>query len=315
MNRIGYACINMTLGKQNVFTGRAMRAATLKEKGLGYASQLALQNCKDLETILKWNLKHDIRFFRMGSDILPWGNKVNIFEYPDIDEIRNVLARCGKFATENDIRITTHPGPFNLLASPNDDVVNNTIRDLEMHALIFDFMGLSRTPYNKINIHVGATYGNKEVAANTWCHNFMKLSEGVRSRLTIENDDKANMYSVADLHRLIHSRTGIPIVFDYHHHTFNDGSLTQREAIELAMSTWPKSIRPVAHYSESKSVHESNSSLNPRAHSDYVNNYIETYNFDIDIMLEAKAKELALLSYRNKFKDLFSASEETLLIN
>lgn len=306
MTNIGYACINMTLSKKKILTGRAMRAATLQAKGLAHASDLALQNCKDLETILKWNLDNDIYFFRMGSDILPWGNKVNVFEYPDIDEIRAVLARCGKFATDHGIRITTHPGPFNLLASPKEDVVVNTIKDLEMHALIFDFMGLSRTPYNKINIHVGATYGDKLTAADTWCRNFLRLSEGVRARLTVENDDKANMYSVADLYELIHCKTNVPIVFDYHHHTFNTGDMSEYDALRLAISTWPAGIRPVVHYSESKSLHESNSSINPRAHSDYIDNFIDTYDLDIDIMVEAKAKELAVLRYRKKFENSFS---------
>jgi UV DNA damage endonuclease len=208
-----------------------------------------------------------------------------------------VLARCGQYATDNGVRITTHPGPFNLLASPREEVVLNTILDLEMHGKLFDLMGLSRTPYNKINIHVGATYGDKYTAAATWCKNFYRLSEGVRARLTIENDDKASMYSVRDLHELIHMKTKIPIVFDYHHHTFCDGGQSEQEALELAMSTW-SNCKPVAHYSESKAVHESNDKLNPRAHSDYVTNYIDTYGNDIDIMIEAKAKEQALLNYR-----------------
>lgn len=304
MGNIGYACINMTLGKKGILTGRAMRKATLEAKGVEHASALALQNALDLETILKWNVDNGIYFFRLGSDLFPWGNKVDIYQFPDIKEISDVLARCGRFALEHGVRITTHPGPFNLLASPKEDVVINTIKDLEMHALLFDLMGLSRTPYNKINIHVGATYGDKYAAAETWCRNFHRLSEGVRARLTIENDDKASMYSVKDLHELIHQKVGIPIVFDYHHHTFCDGDMTQKEALHLAVSTW-KDCKPVVHYSESKSLHESNDKLNPRAHSDYVTNYIDTHGLDIDIMIEAKAKELALLNYLELHKNSF----------
>jgi UV DNA damage endonuclease len=173
-----------------------------------------------------------------------------------------------------------------------------------MHALLFDLMGLSRTPYNKINIHVGATYGDKYSAAETWCRNFHRLSEGVRARLTIENDDKASMYSVKDLHELIHQKVGIPIVFDYHHHTFCNGDMTEKDALQLAVSTW-KECKPVVHYSESKAIHESNDKLNPRAHSDYVTNFIDTHGFDIDIMIEAKAKELALLNYLGLHKNSF----------
>ena len=297
MTNIGYACINMTLGKKGILTGRAMRAATLKEKGLAHASQLALANAKDLKSILEWNLQNGIHFFRLGSDLFPWGNKVDVTQFPDYKEIVVVLAQCGQYAKDNNIRITTHPGPFNLLASPKESVVINTIKDLEMHALLFDLMGLSRTPYNKINIHVGATYGDKYGATETWCKNFKRLSEGVRARLTIENDDKASMYSVKDLHELIYDVVGIPIVFDYHHHTFNDGGQSAEEALKLAMSTW-KDIKPVAHYSESKSLHENDTTINPRAHSVLVTNYIDTFGLDVDVMIEAKGKELALLNYR-----------------
>ena len=297
MKNLGYACINVTLGKQNILTGRAMRASTLKEKGIEYASKLALLNVLDLEKILKWNLENEIYVFRIGGDLFPWGNKLNVYEFPDFSEISEVLRRCGEFVKTNNIRISAHPGPFNLLASPKEDVIVNTLKDLEMHALIFDLMNLSRTPYNKINIHVGATYGNKFSAAETWCKNFQRLSEGVRSRLTIENDDKATMYSVMDLYELIHKRVNIPIVFDFHHHTFNTGDQPVKEALELACSTW-NGIRPAVHYSESKSLHENNDAINPRAHSDFIHNFIDTFGFEVDIMIEAKAKELALLKYR-----------------
>jgi UV DNA damage endonuclease len=298
MQNLGYACINMTLGKQKILTGRAMRKATLDSKGLAFASELALLNAKDLVTILKWNAANDIHFFRIGSDLFPWGNKVDITKFPDYAEICSVLKEAGDYVKATNQRITTHPGPFNLLASPKEPVVINTINDLEMHATLFDLMGLSRTPYNKINIHVGAAYGDKYSAAETWCKNFRRLSDGVKSRLTIENDDKANMYSVKDLHELIHQKVGIPIVFDYHHHTFNDGGQSTKEALELAMSTWGD-IKPAVHYSESRSLHENDASINPRAHSDLINNKIEDFGFDIDIMIEAKSKELALLNYRN----------------
>jgi UV DNA damage endonuclease len=105
------------------------------------------------------------------------------------------------------------------------------------------------------------------------------------------------MYSVKDL-MYIHERIGIPIVFDYHHHRFNTGDLSEQQALQLAASTWGD-ITPVVHYSESKSLHESNDKIKPQAHSDYISDYIDTYNVDVDIMIEAKAKELCLIKYRN----------------
>ena len=200
---LGYACINETLKLEKITTNRGLKKATLNAKGLSYVSQLALQNVLDLEKVMQWNVKNNIKLFRMSSDVIPWGNKIDITKLPEYTEIRNVLARVGKYANDNSIRITTHPGPFNLLASSNPEVVKNTMLDLEMHAIVFDMLGLSETHYNKINIHVGAAYNDKIATAKVWCNNFKTLPDAVKKRLTIENDDKASMYSVADLHKLI----------------------------------------------------------------------------------------------------------------
>jgi UV DNA damage endonuclease len=105
------------------------------------------------------------------------------------------------------------------------------------------------------------------------------------------------MYSVKDL-IYIHERIGIPIVFDYHHHTFNTGGLSEQEALELAMSTWPDGITPVVHYSSSKPKESGNPKDKPQAHADYILEKINTYSHNVDIMLECKAKELALIEYR-----------------
>jgi UV DNA damage endonuclease len=175
-------------------------------------------------------------------------------------------------------------------------VVENTITDLSNHGEVFDMMGLSRTPYNKLNIHCNGVYGDKISAMDRFCKNFERLPESVQTRLTVENDDKASMYSVKDL-MYIHERIGIPIVFDYHHHKFCTGDLSEEEALKLAVSTWPKDIVPVVHYSESKALHESNDKLKPQAHSDYISEVPNTYGLDVDIMVEAKAKELSILEY------------------
>jgi len=301
MNNLGYACINMTLGKKGILTGRAMRKSTLNAKGLPYASQLAYANAKDLKTILEWNVNHNIHFFRIGSDLFPWGNKIDIKQLPDYNEIVKVLNDCGDYARANNIRLTTHPGPFNLLASEKEEVVQNTILDLEMHSTLFDLLKLDETPFNKINIHVGATYGNKEGAIYRWKQNFKRLSLSCQKRLTLENDDKESMYSVKDLYDTVYQNIGIPIVFDIHHHNFNTGGMDHSEAMKLASSTWPKGIRPVVHYSESKALHENNSKIKLQAHSDFISDYINTYDNDVDVMIEAKQKELALLEYRKKY--------------
>jgi UV DNA damage endonuclease len=158
-------------------------------------------------------------------------------------------------------------------------------------------MNLSRTPYNKINIHIGGAYGDKVSAMERFCENFHRLPDSVKTRLTVENDDKATMYSVKDLYEGVYCKIGIPIVFDYHHHRFCNGGLSEEDALEVAISTW-NNIVPVVHYSESRNIEQEDDKIRPQAHSDYVYDYIDTYGNRVDIMVEAKHKELAVLKYK-----------------
>ena len=176
--------------------------------------------------------------------------------------------------------------------------MDNCITDLTIHGEVFDMLGLSRTPYNKINIHIGGAYGDKESAMERFCVNFERLPDSVKSRLTVENDDKASMYSVKDLYEGVYKRIGIPIVFDYHHHKFCTGDLSEQQALEMAISTWPDDITPATHYSESRRDEQKDEKIRVQAHSDYVYDKIETYGNEIDVMVEAKHKELAVQKYK-----------------
>ena len=295
---LGYACINMTLAAQTskITTNRGMMKKTFLDKGIDYAGSLALLNVKDLQKILEWNVKNKISFFRVSSDVFPWASHYDLYSLPQFEEIKSTLSYIAKYVKRHNIRLTFHPGPYNVLTSPKESVVKNTINDLKNHAEVCDMLDLSFSTFNKINIHCNGVYGDKKSAMDRFCLNFETLPESVKTRLTVENDDKPSMYSVKDL-IYIHEKTGIPIVFDFHHHKFCDGGLSEKDALDLAVSTWPKSIKPVVHYSESKSVHESNSLIKPQAHSDYIKHLPETYGHDLDIMIEAKAKELAIIPF------------------
>jgi len=296
---LGYACINMELnarkGEDRITTNRSMIKKTFNDKGVDYASELILQNVIDLNQIIDWNEQNNIKFFRLSSEMFPWASEYyqDWDSVPHIDLIKIWLQNAGLKAKEYGHRITSHPGPFNVLVSPNENVVQNTITDLTIHGQIFDMMGLSRTPYNKLNIHCNGVYGDKQSALDRFCKNFERLPESVQTRLTVENDDKASMYSVKELYDGIYKRINIPIVFDYHHHRFCDGGLSEQEALELAMSTWGD-VKPVVHYSESKAEHQLDESIRPQAHSDLIKELPNTYGNDVDIMVEAKHKELAI---------------------
>jgi UV DNA damage endonuclease len=295
MINLGYACINMSMGKK-VSTNRAMVKRTFQTKGLDYVSELALLNAKDIIKILEWNRLNGIKLFRLSSTIVPWGDHLDLTQLKDYKEIKSELKKAGDFAKFWDMRINSHPGPFVVLTSPKEEVVKNAIADLELHGKIFDMMGLSKTHYNNINIHCNGVYGDKKSAMDRFIQNFKRLSPSVRKRLTVENDDKASMYSVLDL-MYIHKHTGIPIVFDYHHHQFCTGGLTEEDALKLAATTWPNGITQEVHYSESKALHENNPKEKPQAHSYLINTLPNTYELDLDIMVEAKGKELAILPF------------------
>ncbi len=304
MQNLGYACINMGLSEQpksrRVTTNRTMIKKTFQQRGISYASELALQNTRDLLRIIKWNYSNDINFFRMSSGMFPWASEYNISDLPDYNQIAATLAEAGSFARQVNQRLTTHPDHFNKLTSPREHVIKNTVRDLEIHGEMMDLLGMPRTPWAKINIHVGASYGDKPMALDNFCRNFEKLSDAVKSRLTVENDDRDSLYSTEELVNTIHSRIGIPVVHDFHHHLFTHRGMSQAEALSLACSTWGDVI-PVVHYSESRAKEYNNPKIRPQAHSDKIQHYIETYGQDVYIMIEAKHKELALLEYRNKF--------------
>ncbi len=303
MRNYGYACINKTFSdrpkSQRITTNRTMIKRTFLEKGIGYASELALQNVRDLYKILQWNVLNDIYFYRLSSDMIPWASEYEMEELPDYGLILAACMKAGNFAREHNIRLTSHPGPFNKLASPKERVFQLTYNDLKVHGDLFDMIGLPRTPYAKLNIHVGAAYGDKPTALDTFCRNFERLPENVRTRLTVENDDKASLYSTKELYDGVYKRIGIPIVFDYHHHMLHPGGQTEQEALELALSTWPEAIVPVVHYAESRSAEYNNPKIKPQAHSDYVVNEFNDYGHHVDVMIEAKHKELALLRYRD----------------
>lgn len=297
---LGYACINMTLGSQNpkISTNRGMVNKTFKSKGLEYTQELIVDNLKDLIKIIKWNEENSIKFYRMSSEIFPWMSEYEFFNLSRYDEIRKLLSIVGELSLKFNQRLTFHPGPFNVLASPRKEVVENTIKELNKHSEIMDMMGLSKTPYNKINIHVGGVYGDKQKAMETWVDNFHLLNENTKSRLTIENDSKKTQYSVSDL-MFIHKETKIPIVFDYHHHfCYSDGKCSQKE-LELALSTWGGGIKPIVHYSESKALHE-NVKVSLDAHSTYIDKLPNTYGHDFDIMVESKGKELSIIDFIKK---------------
>ena len=302
--RFGYACINMALSSQKpkVYCGRSMIKRTFKQKGTPYASELSLQNTIDLIRIIEWNETHGVKVFRITSCLFPWASEYTLTDLPDFKSIKSNLEFAGKIAREYGQRLSFHPGQFNVLTSPREHVVQNCVTDLGVHGEIFDIMGMPRSPQSKINIHIGGAYGDRESAIDRWCKNFELLPDSVKSRLTVENDDKPNMYSTKMLYEKVHSRTDVPIVFDSHHFECGPQDSTYEDAFLMAVSSWPDGVRPQCHHSNSRKLYE-DPSARVAQHSDWYYKPFNDCGFDVDVVLECKMKERALFKYLDDFTE------------
>ena len=319
--QLGYCCINLSLAPKKISVNHTCRKATFQQGGLPHVSALALKNIRNLIEIIKWNHQNDFKVYRMSSDMFPWMSEYEIKDLPDYKKISTLLRGAGNLALKYGQRISFHPGPFNVLGSPNPVLVQKTIKELNQHAEIMDLMGLPQSHLYPINIHCNGVYGNKDATLSRWASNYLNLSKSAQSRLVVENDDKGSMYSVKDLYQGIFMRVHVPITFDYHHHRFNTGGLTEQQAFELAMSTWQHhNVRPLFHYSSCRRTHE-NAESKAQAHADYVYEKINDYGHSVDIEVEAKAKELAVLKYRKDNQTLleeylpFDMQTEVELVN
>ena len=302
MNRIGYCCISLGINlnriKKNYITvNRGMVKKTFVDKGVKYASELAYLNLCDLLEVLRYNVKNNIFVYRLSSDLFPWMSEYSFDSLPNIKLIKSKLIEIGTFIKKHNIRTGAHPGPFNVLASENQLVVTKTIFELNQHAELMDLMGLDKSHYYPINIHINTTKPTRELAAARFVENFKLLSDSCKARLTVENDDSPNQYSVKLLHDLVHVETGIPVVFDQHHFNYGQQDQTMEEALKLAHSTW--TVKPLTHMSSPKTKEDSKGLAT--AHADYIYEEIQTYGLDFDIEIEAKAKDLAVLKYMNEF--------------
>jgi len=306
MGNIGYCCINLSINlgkskKDSVLVNRGMIKKTFESKGLSYVSELALKNINDLQKILKWNVENNIFVYRMSSDMFPCIGFYKLEDLPNFEIISLKLKSIGDYAKNNKIRLSFHPSHFCIPASENPTVVKNAIDELDKHAQIMDIMELDRSNYYPINIHINTTKPTREEAAKRFCDQFYNLSESCRMRLVVENDDGKNQYSTKMLYDLIYKKIGIPITHDFHHHNYGPQDISQEEALKLACSTWGD-VTPLTHMSSSKTIEDI--SGKKTAHADYIYEEIKTYGMDFDVEIEAKAKDLAVLEYLEKYKKL-----------
>lgn len=300
---IGYCCISLAINegrkkKDLITVNRGMIKKTFDTRGLSYVSELAISNLKDTLKILDWNVANGIKLYRMSSDAMPWMTHYKFEELPQFDSISKLLCQIGDKIKKTSMRVSLHPGQFCVLSSETPETVEKTIDELDKHSKLFDLMGLDANHFYPVNIHVGSTKPSREEAASRFCQNFERLQDSTKKRLTVENDDGKNQYSVKHLYEMIWQKIKIPIVIDSLHHSCFTDDLSWEESLKLAISTWD--VKPLCHHSSSKKIFEDSTSK-LEAHADFLYDKFNDCGFDLDIELECKQKDKALLKYREQF--------------
>jgi len=282
--RIGYPCINRSIGCS---ANKTFRLASYSEERL---IETVAENLACLKRILSWNVKHDILFFRITSDLVPFASHpVCTFRWQE--HFKNEFAEIGEFIRKSGIRISMHPDQFIVLNAPDKEVVGRSIAELAYHAGVLDAMGLDTTA--KIQLHVGGVYGDKGAGLARFSRTYEHLDPAIRRRLVIENDD--NRFTAADC-LSVHEETGIPVLFDVFHHTCNNAGEAMEEALQLTGKTWKMSDGiPMVDYSSQHPDKRTGSHadhIDPAGFSAFLE---RSRPFDRDIMLEIKDKEASAL--------------------
>lgn len=268
-----------------------------------------------IDQILDHLDRHDIRMYRMSSDLAPYAT------HPDMPQFHAMVAESGAElqaigakARALDIRLSFHPSQFIVINSPDPALVERSMRDLLSQAEMLDRMELG--PEAVMVIHVGGTYGDVPASRERWVENFLQAPEPVRRRLVLEHDDLR--FSAADV-LWISERTGVRLIFDHQHFwCLNPEGADMRETLAAILATWPEGVRPKVHFSspqtqmreqevKDRKTGKKKTRLVPpvfTGHADFCNPFeFATFmriaeGLDFDVMLEAKAKDLALLRLR-----------------
>ena len=297
MIRFGLCCIFREEPIKFRRTTAKYLQAFSRNQQLKNLAEICRHNAQALHNALRYCRDHDIKDFRINSQILPLKTHpeigYHIEDLPFHDQIIQTFKDCGRFCQKHDIRTTFHPDQFILLSSPSSEVVQRSVADLIYQAEVAKWVNA-----DVINIHGGGAYGDKRTSLHRLRKQIEQLSEAVRSRLTLENDDR--VYTPKDLLPVCKDMD-IPLVYDVHHHRcLPDGSSVEATT-ELAVGTWSR--EPLFHLSSPKYGWNSGK---PGNHHDYIDadDFPACWtNLDITVEVEAKAKELAVLKLKQDFID------------
>ena len=307
--RLGYVAISKTL--EGITSSSTITLTNFnKDNDYHKLSQVITSNLENLIKILQFNVKNNIHFYRITSNLIPLATYKEIsFDY--IDKYQELYQTIGSLIKTSDMRVDMHPSQYCILNSTRKEVVDASIDILTYHYNIMDAMNIA----NKLIIlHIGSSTFGKKSSLTRFINNFNKLPKYIQECIAIENDDK--VFTIEDCLELADT-LNIPVVLDYHHFQCNKPSKEIEEYLPRILATW-KNIRPKMHFSSPKSKKEF------RSHHDYIKadtfieflSILQKYNQDIDIMIEAKAKDEAMfrlireLKYQTNYKFIDETSFE-----
>jgi UV DNA damage endonuclease len=306
-NNWNLCCISKTLSDN----GNNFKTMTLtqfnKQSPKDALSELCsriLHNFKNTEKTIRFCQLNNISGYRLSSSLCPiiTHDSVNmqVCDLPNFSDIQEVCSRIKNLLAIQPIKISAHPSEYISLSTNDENILKNTFRDLNQHGEIFDLLGLPLDYSAPMNIHVRKD-GNTSDIVSSVMRNYDRLSDNVRKRLVFENNDNKNgTWSVRNLVRHFHEKYSIPITFDTLHHYILPDGLSERDAFELAYSTWG-SYTPVFHYSEG--IIENG--VITRKHRDMPTNVPNNYNPNVFWDIELKFKDLAIFELR-RLKELNS---------
>lgn len=307
--RLGYVSISKTL--DNVTSSSTITVSSFnKNNDYNKLSNVIISNLESLIKILEYNVKNNIHFYRISSNLIPLATIPQIsFDY--IDKYKSYYKRISNIINKNNMRVDMHPGQFCVLNSTKKEVVKSSIEILKYHYNLLNTMNIE----NKVLIlHIGSSVLGKENSMTRFINNFKKLPMYLQRIIAIENDDKT--FDIQDcLH--LSKKINIPVVLDYHHFLCNNSGENIKEYLPLIFDTWRDFI-PKIHFSSPKSKKEY------RHHHEYIDvlsfisfiNILKEFNRDIDIMIEAKGKDESLfrlirqLKYQTNYKFIDETSFE-----
>ena len=302
--QLGLCCMNTILRNQKppIYPSRRMIIKSIEEKGIDELKHKIIQNLKDVLTIMDWNEANGIKVYRLSSELFPHKSNDKVEDY-DYEFAKDLLREIGDKSKTYGQRLTFHPGQYNVVGTPNQKCFQQTNQDLLYHAEVMDLMDLDC--HSVMVVHGGGIYGNKDETKKRWCDQFQLLPEKVKNRLVLENCEKC--YSITDCLELS-DIINIPVVFDTHHFECykrlhpNERFDEPSSYMHRILQTWIKrGIKPKFHVSEQGNGRCGHHSDYIEEIPDYLLDIPSKYGIDIDIMIEAKMKEQAILKLYKKY--------------